>query len=329
MPLENIIDDEPESIRKLKATLSKLETIEGRNAGLSFVPTKNDVIIATTAKSGTTLCQVILHSLRTGGDMSYDEISLVIPCIEMAYDYGVKDLSTWPQGDFSPRAFKTHLWYRDCPKWCQGEDQHNRVIFVCRDPLDAAPSFYHFFNGWFFDYNEISMKDFVTHFCLRRGAAETSIHNASHWHTIASWYPHRNQPWMLWLHYEDLIEDLPACIDLIADFMGGEAASDPERRKIALQQAQIDFMKRHSTKYDEHMLKLARNEACGRPKYAGLGENGTGKVRDGGVGKGRGGLGEQLKREMQEKWEEVMLPVTGYATYCEMRNGINEELGRP
>lgn len=168
MPLENNVDNEPESIKNFKVTLSKLETIEGRNAGLSFVPGENDLIIATTAKSGTTLCQAIVHSLRTGGDMSYDEISLVIPCIEMAYDYGVKDLSTWPQGDFAPRAFKTHLWYRDCPKWCQGEDQHNRVIFVCRDPLDAAPSFYHFFNGWFFDHNEISMEDFVTHFCLVR-----------------------------------------------------------------------------------------------------------------------------------------------------------------
>ena len=51
MPLENIVDDEPESIKKFKAALSALETIEGRNAGLSFVPAQQDMIIATTANS--------------------------------------------------------------------------------------------------------------------------------------------------------------------------------------------------------------------------------------------------------------------------------------
>lgn len=52
----------------------------------------------------------IMHSLRSRGDMSFEEISLTIPCLEMAYDGGVLDLQA-DQG-YKPRCFKTHLWYR-------------------------------------------------------------------------------------------------------------------------------------------------------------------------------------------------------------------------
>jgi hypothetical protein len=35
------------------------------------------------------------------------------------------------------------------------------------------------------------MQDFLTHFWLRRGEPASLLDNASHWHTMASWYPHR------------------------------------------------------------------------------------------------------------------------------------------
>lgn len=34
--------------------------------------------------------------------------------------------------------------------------------------------------------------------------------------------------------------------------------------------ASLEIMKAHSTKFDEHILKLARNEASGLPRDAGL-----------------------------------------------------------
>jgi hypothetical protein len=79
-------------------------------------------------------------------------------------------------------------------------------------------------------------------------------------------------------------------------------------------------------RYDEHMLKLARNEFCGRPRDAGLQNR---KVREGRQGRNKEQLTPELRQAIQEKWEEVMLPVTGYRTYEEMRQGINRELGRP
>lgn len=69
----------------------------------------------------------IVQMLRSRGSMDFDEISLVIPCLEMALDYGYEDLNA-PQG-WEPRAYKTHFWHDHCP---QGEGV--KYIYVIRDP---------------------------------------------------------------------------------------------------------------------------------------------------------------------------------------------------
>jgi len=48
-----------------------------------------------------------------------------------------------------------------------------------------------------------------------------------------------------------------------------------------------------------------------------------------GQGRTRDELSPELAADIQRKWEEVALPATGYASYAEMRAGINRELGRP
>jgi hypothetical protein len=80
------------------------------------------------------------------------DISIVeIPFIELAHDVG-QDIEA-PQ-KYKPRAFKTHLWYRDCPKG-------GRYIYVARDPMDVALSFFRFFEGWFFEPGEVAVDEFV------------------------------------------------------------------------------------------------------------------------------------------------------------------------
>ena len=83
--------------------------------------------------------------------MNFDEISLVIPCLEMAYEYGYTNLQA-PQPS-SLRAFKTHFGRQQCP-WVP----HAKYIYVCRDPVEAATSFYHFMEGWCFPQGAISVR---------------------------------------------------------------------------------------------------------------------------------------------------------------------------
>jgi hypothetical protein len=70
----------------LKQRLSRLITEEGMSRAFSFKPRPDDVFVVTPPKCGTTWMQQILHQLRSGGDMSFDDISDVVPSIEFAYD---------------------------------------------------------------------------------------------------------------------------------------------------------------------------------------------------------------------------------------------------
>ena len=55
---------------------------------------------------------------------------------------------------------------------------------------------------------------------------------------LVSWYPYRKDSNVLWLHYEDLKEDLTGCIKLVAKFLGlGE--NNPKLLKLVEQQVSI------------------------------------------------------------------------------------------
>jgi hypothetical protein len=72
----------------------------------------------------------IVQSLRTNGDMKFDEIGTVIPHLEMAITAGYGDLTQPQPGKL--RAFKTHLWWPQVPK-----SDVAKYIFVLRNPLEA------------------------------------------------------------------------------------------------------------------------------------------------------------------------------------------------
>lgn len=51
-------------------------------------PRAGDILIVTSPKCGTTWVQQIVHQLRSRGSMDFEEISVVVPWIEMAFDLG-------------------------------------------------------------------------------------------------------------------------------------------------------------------------------------------------------------------------------------------------
>lgn len=315
MPFEAPRTGDSDAVKDMKSKLSKLETPTGRLTGLQFNPKPGDVMIVTPPKCGTTLVCQIAQSLRSQGDMSFEEINLVIPCLEMAYDSGYTNLDA-PQGHH-PRLYKTHAWYRDCPK-----GPGVKYIYMVRDPIDAAVSFFHFLSGWFFEPGTIRLNEFIREFVLKRGAPSSPMENASLWHNIASWWPRRHDPNVLWLCYEDVVQDLARGVGRIAEFLR-LANDDPALQAIAVEQSRLDHMLKYPSKYDEHHLKEARNTACGLAPRAGLDGSGTGKVRKASTGEGKEALDEETLARMQRKWNNVVLPVTGCTSYTELRASIN------
>src|SRR5258708_22414986 len=100
------------TLAELQVKMDRLVSEAGFAAGLGFVPRLSDVIIASYAKCGTTWLQQMVHSLRTGGDLDFDDISRVVPWIETAADLGL-DLGWAQRGE--PRAFKNHLPDKQVP----------------------------------------------------------------------------------------------------------------------------------------------------------------------------------------------------------------------
>ena len=132
----------------------------------SYRPRPTDVVIAPFAKCGTTWLQQIFHTLRTGGDTDFDDISRVVPWIETANFVGV-DLEAPQRGE--PRGFKSHLPYGLVPKTA-------RYIVAVRDPKDALVSMFRFMDGWFIERGTVTIEEFAGPWLtdeVREGAGRT------------------------------------------------------------------------------------------------------------------------------------------------------------
>ncbi len=188
------------SIPELLEKLVNLKSEEGLAQAKAFIPRPDDVVIATFAKAGTTWLQQIVHVLRTGGDMDFGEITEVVPWIETAFDMGI-DLEAEQRGGI--RAFKSHWGWGDVPMGC-------RYITVFRDPLDTAVSFYHFMDGWFLASGAVSINEFAREFFLK------PYFEGGYWGPLLSWWPHRNDPDVLTLAFEDMKADHPGAVRQVA-----------------------------------------------------------------------------------------------------------------
>ena len=117
----------------------------------NFHPHSSDVIITTFPKSGTTWMQQLAHCLRSNGDMTFDEISIAVPWMEVSHDMGI---NLNDKQCFSPRLFKSHLTAEEIPKG-------GKYIIIFRDPGPVLLSYYNFMEGWFFEPGTISLDDFA------------------------------------------------------------------------------------------------------------------------------------------------------------------------
>mmetsp|Transcript_24113 Transcript_24113/g.66832 ORF Transcript_24113/g.66832 Transcript_24113/m.66832 type:complete len:337 (-) Transcript_24113:22-1032(-) len=328
MPFEQANkSEESDAISLLKERLSGFETEKGRLKGLHYIPCPRDVCITTTPKAGTTWLQQICHQLRAKeGDMDFDEISRVVPWLELAHDQG-QDLKApqWRGDDGQQlRFFKTHAWAGHCPKF-------PKTIVVVRDPCDVLLSFYNFFEGWFFEPGTISLEAFAEEFWLQRGIPESKMQNASYFVHLTSWYQkyqegkQNGKNDILMICFEDLKEDLKSQIQGIAQFLSDLDAryvQEPQRVEIALSHSSYDFMKKHSGHFDEKISKIARNEACGLPKDAGMRSS---KVGGGLSGLGKVVLSEELHTLIEVKWKDQVFPVTACSSYGDFRAHLARE----
>ena len=285
-------------------------TDEGWLNGQNFQPRNTDIFVIGSPKTGTTWMQQIVHQLRTGGDMDFNELLEVAPCVEFAHDFKL-DLEA--QQKAFPRCFKTHYWYPRCPKGA-------RYIWCLREPCATAYSLFNMFQGLLFQPGEVSVEDFMKEKWLQQGEPQKVTEYASYFHHLTSWWPHRNDPNVLLVFYEDLKECYESTVRSIAEFMG---ITEEGHIEVALERGTFQFMKLHSDKFGvTKLLQKWLNATVGQPEITLQKKS---MVRTGATSEGLKTLSAELRSEIQKKWESVVTPVTGCATYQELREAWKKE----
>ena len=109
----------------------------------------------------------------------------------------------------------------------------------------------------------------------------------------------------------------PGCpVPVFRGYEGG-FAGDPAAVDIATRQASFEFMRGHASQFDEHLLRDARDAACGLPPGAA-----TTKVREAGVDSQA--LSLALREALDAAWRQVIEARFGYATYADMRAALRD-----
>jgi len=259
--------------------------------GLALKLRPTDVVVTPWGKSGTTWTQQIVHTLRTRGHMDFDDISRVVPWIEMSPLLGI-DLDA--EQHANPRAFKSHLSAHLVPKG-------GRYINVVRNPADVLVSNFKFMEGWFFEPGTIDISEF---------AHKTFFKTNDYYKHLQSWWPRRHDPDVLFLAYELMLKDSKTSITQIARFI--DVPLDEDLLALTLEHSSIEFMLKHKDRYDDALMReLSERDGLLPPG------SDSAKVRKGKAGSGSM-LPVEILEELDTRWQAEMELVTGCASYDEL-----------
>jgi hypothetical protein len=264
----------------------------------SWRPRPTDVVIAPYGKCGTTWLQQIFHTLRTRGDMDFDDISRVVPWIESATVLGI-DLNAPQRAE--PRGFKSHLPYDAVPRGA-------KAIVSLRDPKDALVSFYRFMEGWLFEPGAISIDEFAAMYLSR-----TAI--GSYWGHLLSWWKVRHDPGVLLLSYEQMTAEPEASIHQVAAFCG--IPLDDALLALTLERSSIAFMLAHKDRFDDAMMRRISEMRANIPAGSD-----SAKVRKGGVGGHAKELPAAIAAALDARWRQEVTPATGFPDYASLEAAL-------
>lgn len=249
----------------------------------------SDVVIAPYAKCGTTWMQQTVHTLRTGGDMEFDDISRMIPFIEAN---SLLKLDLDEEQRANPRAFKSHAAWGNVP-------EGGCYIVVVRDPGDAAVSQFRFLDGMMFERDAVTVDDFVQQIFLA---------DRNYFSHLRSWFPRAAESDTLMLTYDRMLLDPKSAIRRVADFIG--VALDDELLATTLRSTSREFMLEHGDRFNDQMMIDAGIMPPGSD---------AAKVT---TGSSSASLSPKTLEMLAEVWSEEITATLGYETYSALADAL-------
>uniref|UniRef100_A0A1E1XCE2 Putative sulfotransferase n=1 Tax=Amblyomma aureolatum TaxID=187763 RepID=A0A1E1XCE2_9ACAR len=193
-------------------------TVEMLRSALSYKPQPDDKFVVTYPKCGTTWTQHIGFLIFNKGMPPTSGLQFFksSPFIEMLGADCVRDM-------VRPGVIKTHLPYHLMPMHPEA-----KYLYVCRNPKDACVSLFHHTRGFTgYDFVDGKFDDFFEIFI----SGETDY--GDYFDHIQAWYEHRNDPNVLFLHYEDMKAEPRENVLKIAEFF------DKDYHKLLLENEEI------------------------------------------------------------------------------------------
>ena len=277
------------SLAELGEKLGGMFDDEVRAKGLATELRPTDIVVTPYGKSGTTWTQQIVHTLRTRGDMDFDDISRVVPWLEVSAALGI-DLNAEQKAN--PRAFKSHLAWDDMPRG-------GKYINVVREPAAAAISMFRFQEGWFLEPGAMTADEFVM---------GTFVASRAYFQHLKSWWARRNDADVLFLVYEEMLADPAAAIQQIASFMGIDL--DAELLALTLRHTSREFMLQHQDKFDDSMLRQLSEDVADLPRGSA-----SAKVTS---GSSTSLLSDSTLEAIALVWQEEITTSLGFDTYQDL-----------
>ncbi|GFQ69098.1 sulfotransferase 1E1 [Trichonephila clavata] len=209
----------------------------------------DDIFIATYPKCGTTWAQHILILILNHGTplTSHSIFFGAAPFLELS---GAKAVEEMPR----PGAIKIHLPFRLAP-W----SEQAKYIHITRNPKDVCVSYYyhmkdtpvHGFKGSFDEFFDIFLSG--------------NIDFGDYFEHLLGWYEHRNDPNVLFLTYEAMLENTAEAILKIASFLDDAKYAeplrqDPEKLNNVLKYSSFKHMKESVNSTISDIVKMTPDE---------------------------------------------------------------------
>lgn len=206
-------------------------------SALDYVPTPEDVFVVTFPKCGTTWVQHIAYLIFNGGERPRNGLDFLknSPFIEMLGADAVRAMKR-------PGIIKSHLPFSMVPY-----SNEAKYIYVSRNPKDCCASFFYHtksFSGY--EFTNGTFEVFFDLFCK----GETDF--GSYFDHLLSWYEHRDDSNVLFMHYEDMKSDPLRHILKIANFLGEKyqkkMLEDPVYLEKVLKDSDVSAMKEYTNR---------------------------------------------------------------------------------
>jgi hypothetical protein len=275
--------------------MSRYPTTEMCDGALleAFEPTvrDSDVFCATPAKSGQTWLMALMYHLKTRGqdpELGGKHPFVHMPWLELPFDMltGQPYERAARLAEFAalgePRLFKMHVVYDEIPR---PAGSRSRVVTITRDLRDLPYSMYSHLLGMkrlppeqhSFDAFFERWMDFGYAFKVAR-----------------SMWPHRDEPHLLWLRYEDLKADLRGEARKLCAFLGWERSEAELDRVLPL------VTLGHMQQSEDRQREAPQLDAMWQP--------GARFFREGAVGKNRARLSAEQQARVVDRARRELEP---------------------